>query len=53
MGIHKHYECSTSLWNFAQLVQGQHYVVYIGMCNQGEAKGLQEVMPSLYGFANE
>jgi hypothetical protein len=54
MGIHKHYECSTSLWNFAQqLVQGQRYVVYIGMCNQGEAEGLQEVMPSLYGFAKE
>jgi hypothetical protein len=29
MGIHKHYECNTSLWNFAQqIVQGQHYVKF-------------------------
>jgi hypothetical protein len=28
-------------------------VVYIGMCNWGEAERLQEVTPSLYGFAKE
>jgi membrane-anchored protein YejM (alkaline phosphatase superfamily) len=28
-------------------------VLYIGVCNWGEAKCLQEVMPSLYGFAKE
>jgi hypothetical protein len=28
-------------------------VVYIGMCDWGEAMHLQEVMPSLYGFAKE
>jgi hypothetical protein len=29
MGIHKHYKCNTSFWNFAQwLVQGQHYVTF-------------------------
>jgi hypothetical protein len=28
-------------------------VVYIGMCDWGEAGHLQEVIPSLYGFAKE
>jgi hypothetical protein len=28
-------------------------VVYIGVCNWGEARHLQEVMPSLYWFAKE
>jgi len=28
-------------------------VVYIGVCNWGETKHLQEVMPSLYGFTKE
>ncbi len=28
-------------------------VVYIGMCDWGEAGGLQKVTPSLYGFAKE
>jgi len=28
-------------------------VVYIGMCNWDEDKRLEEVMPSLYGFAKE
>jgi serine/threonine protein kinase len=28
-------------------------VVYIGVCDWGEAKCLQEVMTSLYGFAKE
>ncbi len=28
-------------------------VVYISMCDWGEAMHLQEVMPSLYGFAKE
>ncbi len=28
-------------------------VMYIGVYDLGEAKGLQEVMPSLYGFAKE
>ncbi len=28
-------------------------VVYIGMCDWGETKGLQKMMPSLYGFAKE
>ncbi len=28
-------------------------VVYIGVCNWGEARCLQVVMPSLYGFAKE
>ncbi len=28
-------------------------VVYIGVYDLGEANGLQEVMPSLYGFAKE
>jgi hypothetical protein len=28
-------------------------VVYIGVCDRGEAKHLFLVMPSLYGFANE
>jgi hypothetical protein len=27
-------------------------VVYIGVCNWGEAWHLQKVMPSLYGFTN-
>jgi hypothetical protein len=63
MGIHKHYECNTSLWNFPQqLVRGQHYVAFFGkqtkchvhsMCNWGENGHLQEVTPSLYGFAKE
>jgi hypothetical protein len=35
MGIHKHYECNTSLWNFAQqLVQGQHYVAFSNRQNK-------------------
>jgi hypothetical protein len=28
-------------------------VVYIGVCDWGEVAHLQEVMPWLYGFANE
>jgi len=45
-----------------RLVQGQYYVtfmldipdvVYIGVCNWGEVERLQEVTPSLYGFAKE
>ncbi len=28
-------------------------VVYIGVCNWGEVGHLQEVLPSLYGFAKE
>jgi hypothetical protein len=28
-------------------------VVYIGVCDWGEAMCLQEVMPSLWGFAKE
>ncbi len=28
-------------------------VLYIGMCNWGEAECLHEVTPSLYGFVNE
>ncbi len=28
-------------------------VVYIGVCDWGEAKRLQEVTPSLYGFAKD
>jgi hypothetical protein len=45
-----------------QLVQEQHYVasfvdkldvMYISVCNWGEIGCLQEVTPSLYGFAKE
>ncbi len=45
-----------------QLVQEQHYVasfvdkldvMYIGVCDWGETGRLQEVTPSLYGFAKE
>jgi len=28
-------------------------VVYIGVCNWGEAECLDKVIPSLYGFAKE
>jgi hypothetical protein len=28
-------------------------VMYIGVCNWGQTKRLQEVTPSLYGFAKE
>ncbi len=27
--------------------------MYIGICNYGETENLQEVMPSLYGFAKK
>jgi hypothetical protein len=49
-------------WHPQQFVQGQHYVtfmldkldvVYISVCNWGEVERLQEVMPSLCGFAKE
>ncbi len=48
MGIHKHYECSISLWNFANdlfkdnimlhFLTNKPNVMYIGVCDWGEVE---------------
>ncbi len=40
------------LWKWSTLLKNLD-VVYIGMCDWGEARCLKKVMPSLYGFAKE
>jgi hypothetical protein len=40
------------LWKWSTLLKNPD-VVYIGMCDWGEARCLKKVMPSLYGFAKE
>ncbi len=47
----KHYELRTP-WCYNVLLTLCN-VVYIGMCDWGEAGHLQEVSPSLYGFVKE